>query len=115
MINIKICYPKKKAITMQHQEEPTHVTHLLKEIEMRLSELLQQNVSVKNQLNKAEAEIVAKVNALQASIDKLTADLADVELTEEQTQSVLDLQTAADALDNLAPELVPVVTPPPAA
>jgi len=107
-IKIKICYPKKKAITMQHREETTHVIQLLKEIEMKLSDVLKSNVSIKNQLNKVEVEIIEKVNVLQAALDNAVANLSDVTLTDEQSQSVLDLQTATDALDNIVPDPAPV-------
>jgi hypothetical protein len=92
---------------------------------MTLSELLAANESIKNQLNKSEAEIVAKIAALQAAVDTLTesvtmrctqsvlqaavdtltASLADVELTEEQAQSVTDLQAAVQALEALDQEI----------
>jgi hypothetical protein len=94
-----------------YNHEPNQPTKTERIICMKLSELLAANVSIKNQLNKAEAEIVAKIAALQAAVDTLTASLADVELTAEQAQSVTDLQTAAQALDDLNPDLIvePVV------
>jgi hypothetical protein len=88
---------------MQHHNPQTHFE---KEMLMLLSELLAVNVSIKNQLNKAEAEIVAKVAELQASVDALTTQLADVALTPEQSQSVTDVQAAAQALDDINPDLV---------
>jgi flagellar motor switch protein FliM len=94
---------------MHHKPEPTHtLTHLEREIIMKLSELLFQNTSIKNQLNKVEVEIVAKLAELQAAVDKLTENLADITLTDEQTQSVLDVQTAVDALDKIVPDPTPV-------
>jgi hypothetical protein len=93
---------------MQHREETTHVIQLLKEIEMKLSDVLKSNVSIKNQLNKVEVEIIEKVNVLQAALDNAVANLSDVTLTDEQSQSVLDLQTATDALDNIVPDPAPV-------
>ena len=79
---------------------------------MKLSELLTINESIKGQLNKAENEILAKTAVLQASIDTLTAQLADAPLTAEQEQSVKDVQAAAQALDDLNADTVdPVVEP----
>ena len=76
----------------------------MKEIKMLLSELLTVNVSIKNQLNKVEQEIISKTKTLQDSITALTEQLANVELTPEQTQSVLDVQAAVQALDDLTPD-----------
>ena len=73
---------------------------------MKLSELLTVNESVKGQLNKAEAEITAKLADLQAAVDNLTAQLADVTLTDAQAQSVADVQAAAQALDDVVPDVV---------
>jgi DNA-binding protein H-NS len=96
---------------MHHpKKEPDHnYTYFLQEIKMKLSELLQINTSIKNQLNKAEKEIVEKVAALQAAIDKLTQQMSDVELTDEQSQSVLDVQAAGQALDDLNADPEPEV------
>jgi hypothetical protein len=104
-----------KAIAMKHRErneEPDEVpkyliTHLEKEILMKLSDILQQNESIKSQLNKAEVEIVKRVADLQAAIDKLTQQLADVELTPEQAASFDELKVAAQALDDINPDDVP--------
>ena len=73
---------------------------------MLLSELLAVNVSLKDQLTKIDLEIVAKLAELQAAIDKLTQQLGDVVLTAEQVQSITDLQSAVDALDNLNPDAI---------
>jgi hypothetical protein len=95
-------------INIYNHEQPTeNPTPIERGIIMKINELLTINTSIKNQLNKAEAEIVAKIAALQAAVDTLTASLADVELTAEQAQSVTDLQTAAQALDDLNPDLIP--------
>jgi hypothetical protein len=98
-----------KAIAMKHRErneEPEEeqkylITHLEREILMKLSEALQQNVSIKNQLNKAEVEIVKRLATMQAAIDKLTQQFADIELTPEQVASFDELKAAAQALDDL--------------
>lgn len=71
---------------------------------MKLSELLAINESVKDQLNKVETEIVAKLAELQAAIEKLTTDLADVVLTDAQAQSVADVQAAVQKLDDIIPD-----------
>jgi len=85
---------------------PLDGTYIEREILMKISDLLTINTSIKNQLNKAEKEIIEKVAALQAAIDKLTAGLSDANLTDEQAQSVLDLQTAVQALDDLNADAV---------
>ena len=109
-----------KAIAMKHherneepEEEPKYlITHLEKEILMKLSDILQQNESIKSQLNKAEVEIVKRVGDLQAAIDNLTANMADVELTPEQVASFDAVKASAQALDDLnEDELVPVEPP----
>jgi hypothetical protein len=92
---------------MEHHDRHTKpLTHFEKETIMLLSELLTINQSVKGQLNKVETEIIAKTSELQAAIDALTAQLADVALTPEQAQSVTDVQAAAQALDDLNPDPV---------
>jgi DNA-binding protein H-NS len=91
---------------MEHHEQHRKLTHFEKETLMLLSELLTINQSIKGQLSKAEAEIIAKTAALQASIEALTAQLANAELTPEQAQSVTDVQAAAQALDDLNPDPV---------
>jgi len=84
---------------------------VIEEIKMKLSELLAANVSLAGQVNHVETEVVNKLADLQAAIDKLTAALADVELTAEQAQSVADLQTAVQALDDIIPEDIPEPKP----
>ena len=74
---------------------------------MKLNELLTANVSILNQLTKAEAEIIAKVAALEAAVEALNMQLANVELTPEQADSVVDLQEAAQALDDINPDSAP--------
>jgi hypothetical protein len=94
---------------MHHQEkEPPHnYTYFLRRIEMLMSEILQQNTSIKDQLNKAEVEIVKRVANLQASIDKLNQQLANVELTPEQAASFDEVKAAAQALDDLNEDDLP--------
>ena len=77
---------------------------------MKISELLTLNTSIKGQLNKAEAEIVGKITELQAKIDALVAAAADADLPAEVAQSITDLQTASQALDDVVPD--PVVVEP---
>jgi len=91
----------------EHEEEPKyHITHLEREILMKLSELLTVNNSLTNQLSKIDIEIVAKLGDLQASVDKLTQQLADVELSDEQSQSVTAVQEAVNALDAIIPDSI---------
>jgi hypothetical protein len=94
----------------------THVHHYFYHpseeiIIMKISELLTVNESIKNQLNKAEAEIVAKIAALQAAVDELTAQLANQDLTPEQVASLTALQESAQALDEIVPDPAPVEDP----
>jgi lipase chaperone LimK len=90
--------------------ESEHTENKLREIIMKLSDVLTQNVSIKNQLSKVDKEIVARLNDLQAAVDKLTADLADAPLTEEQAASFADVQTAVQSLDDITPdEVTPAV------
>ena len=96
---------------MHHEENNLHLTHIEKEILMKLSDVLTQNESIKNQLNKAETEIVKRQGDLQAAIDKLTQQLNDVELTPEQAASFDEVKAAAQSLDDLNAD---VVEPPPA-
>jgi hypothetical protein len=76
---------------------------------MLLSELLTKNQSIAGKLNKVEAEIVKKIADLQAAIDKLTAQMGDIELTAEQTASFDEVQTIVDSLDSLTPDQEPPV------
>ena len=73
---------------------------------MKLSELLTINVSLKDQLTKIDLEVLGALAALQATIDNLKAQLADVELTPEQIQSIVDVQAAIQALDDITPDAV---------
>ena len=93
-----------------HHEHPTY-THAEHEIIMLLSELLKINQSVKDQLSKVEVEVSTRFNALQAAIDKLTADLADAPLSEAQANSVNDVVAAAQRLDDINPDTLPEVPP----
>ena len=91
-------------------KEEHHHHSTLEEIEMRLQELLEINVSFAGQLSKIEAEILVKRDELHATIAALTAQLASVELTPEQAQSVADVQAAIDRLDAIVPD--PIVEEP---
>jgi len=101
------------AVHNRHSEHDdnhdNHDNHTIKDILMKITELLTINQSIKGQLNKAEKEIVAKIAELQTAVDALTAQLADATLTPEQEQSVTDVQAAAQALDDLNPDVVPPV------
>lgn len=109
-----------KALTMKHHEDhedhedheehqvvPKYLlTKLEREIIMKLTELLAINNSMKDQLTKIDLEIITKLGALQTAIDELTAQLAGVELTEEQTASVLAVQEAVNSLDAIVPDSI---------
>jgi hypothetical protein len=75
---------------------------------MKISELLTVNQSIKGQLNKAEAEIVGKVADLNNKIDVLLNMANNADLPEEVNQSIADVQTAAQALDDIVADPVPV-------
>jgi SMC interacting uncharacterized protein involved in chromosome segregation len=93
----------------QPKEPPHNYTHFVRKIEMLLSELLTKNQSIAGQLNKVEVEIVKRISELQEAVDKLTQQLGNLELTEEQTASVEALQVAVDALDSVVPDQIPPV------
>jgi len=78
---------------------------------MKINELLQINQSITGQLNKVEAEIIAKIAALQDAVNALTAQLADQDLTPEQVASLTDLQNVAQSLDDIVPDAAPVEEP----
>jgi hypothetical protein len=90
--------------------EHYHHTHFEDLMIMKLNELLTVNQSIKGQLNKAEAEIVGKVTELQTKIDELVANAANADLPDDVVQSITDVQTAAQSLDDLNAD--PVAEPP---
>jgi uncharacterized coiled-coil protein SlyX len=96
-----------------HEQPHENPTPIERGIIMKLSEIFTINTSLAGQLNKVEAEVVAQVAALRAAIDQLTADLTDVTLTAEQAQSITDLQTIVQKLDDLNPDLIPEPVEPP--
>jgi len=83
-----------------------HIHNNMREIEMKLSELLTQNESMAGQLSKVETEVLGALDALKATVTQLTADLADAPLTDEQAQSVANVQAGIDKLDALVPDAV---------
>jgi len=90
-----------------YKEDYHHHHHTLEDIIMKLSELLEINASIAGQLSKIEAEILAKSDELHATIAALIAQLADVELSAEQAQSVADVQAAVSRLDAIVPDPEP--------
>jgi len=80
---------------------------------MLLSDLLTINASIVGQLNKVEVEIVKRLGDLQAAIDTLTQQLANLELTEEQAASFEAVRVAAQALDDIVPDAEPTPEPEP--
>jgi hypothetical protein len=92
-----------KAQMIKHHPPNTHTE---REIIMLLKDLLTINNSIKDQLTKIDQEIIAKLADLQAAIDQLNQQLADVELTAEQAQSVQDVQDAVQALDDIIPDAI---------
>ena len=83
-----------------------HIHNNMREIEMKLSELLTQNESMAGQLSKVETEVLGALDALKATVTQLQLDLADAPLTDEQAQSVANVQAGIDKLDALVPDAV---------
>jgi precorrin-2 methylase len=81
-------------------------THFEEAIIMKLNELLAINVSVKDQLNKAEQEIIAKVTTLQEKIQELIDAASNADLPQDVVDSLVEVQTAAQSLDDLNPDVV---------
>jgi hypothetical protein len=102
-----------EAFTAKYHEENHCLNHNLKEISMKLSDILAANVSLKDQLTKVDVEIVKRLGDLQTAIDELTQQLADLELTEEQAASFDAVKVAAQALDDLTPDIESTLEPTP--
>jgi hypothetical protein len=88
--------------------ERNHHTHFEDMIIMKINELLTVNQSIKGQLNKAEAEIVGKIAELNAKIDALVAAADGADLPDDVVASIQDVQTAAQSLDDINADPVPV-------
>jgi hypothetical protein len=86
-----------------------HYRHNLEEsILMKINELLTINQSIKGQLNKAEAEIVGKVADLNSKIDELLDLASNADLPADVVTSIEEVQVAAQALDDIVADPVPV-------
>ena len=101
----------KKAANMHdrriHPCSPEHIhQHTVEDLFMKLTELVTINQSIKGQLNKAEQEIIAKVTTLQEKIDELVANAADADLPQEVVDSLTEVQTASQALDDLNADVI---------
>jgi hypothetical protein len=88
--------------------EHNHHTPFEEVILMKINELLTVNQSIKGQLNKAEAEIVGKVAELNDKIDTLTNVAMNADLPDDVVASISDVQEAAQALDDIVADPVPV-------
>jgi hypothetical protein len=88
--------------------------HFERYVTMKLDELLTINTSMAGQLSKVETEVVAHNNELQKTIDDLTKQMANAELTPEQEASVKAVQAAAQKLDDINADATVVTPPPPA-
>jgi hypothetical protein len=96
-------------------EHNVHITihqHTIEEILMKINELLTVNQSIKGQLNKAEAEIVAKITELQDAVAALTEASANVDLPQDVVDSIAEVQTAAQALDDINADPTPAPVDP---
>jgi len=71
---------------------------------MKLSELTTAIAGVSAQLTKAQAEILAKIAALEAA-------LVDVELPVEAIDAINSLRGQAQVLDDIVPDVVPEPEP----
>ena len=86
---------------------PQHIhQHTVEDLIMKLTEFVTINQSIKGQLNKAEQEIIAKVTTLQEKIDELVANAADADLPQEVVDSLTEVQTASQALDDLNADVI---------
>ena len=91
----------------RHNNHPQHIhQHAVEDLFMKLTELVTINQSIKGQLNKAEQEIIAKVADLQEKIDELVANAADADLPQEVVDSLTEVQTASQALDDLNADVI---------
>jgi hypothetical protein len=81
-----------------------HINNNMREIEMKLSDLLTQNESMAGQLSKVETEVLGALAEMKATVAQLTVDLADAPLTDAQAQSVANVQAGIDKLDALVPD-----------
>jgi SMC interacting uncharacterized protein involved in chromosome segregation len=110
MTNTPITWEDLETMSTTHVHH--HFYHPSEEIIiMKIAELLAVNESIKDQLNKAEVEIIAKIGALQTAVDELTAQLANQDLTPEQVASLTALQDVALSLDDIVPDPAPVESP----
>jgi anion-transporting ArsA/GET3 family ATPase len=89
-----------------------NITPDLKEIQMLLSEAIASITASDAELKKAQGEIVAKLETLQASIADLQNQLANAPLTAEQQAAVDAVAADAKALDDIVPD-APAPTPVP--
>jgi hypothetical protein len=92
-----------------HQRVYNKLTHFEELTIMKFNELIQANQSIKDQLNKAEAEIIAKVTDLQTKIDELVNAASNADLPQEVVDSLTEVQTASQALDDIVPDEVPPI------
>ncbi|WPH57829.1 hypothetical protein [Mycobacterium phage WXIN] len=70
-------------------------------VEVRMSELSDKLVAVTAQLSKARNEVVGKIDELTAALEAAQVDDPDV------AQALADLQTAAQAMDDVVPDPAP--------
>ena len=76
----------------------------IKEAIMTLREALAAIIAADHTAQKAHDEIIAKIAALQDSIDNLTGQLANVELSAEQQAAVEGVVASVQALDDIVPD-----------
>jgi ABC-type Zn2+ transport system substrate-binding protein/surface adhesin len=91
-----------------HERVYKQLTHFEEIAIMKFNELIQANQSVKDQLNKAEQEIIAKVATLQEKIDELVEAASTADLPQEVVDSLTEVQVAAQSLDDLNADETPV-------
>ncbi len=87
---------------MSHRDPRLTITN--RHIIMKLAEAIALFETTGAEVKKVQAEIVGKLTELQASVDTLTAQLADVTLTDEQAASVQAVVDGVAALDAIVPD-----------
>ncbi len=97
---------------MATKEDIQRLETIIRQIEQNLSMKVSQEAAVINaalaQFKKAQAEILAKIAALQAAVDN-----QDEELPSEVTDALAQLTAAAQAADNIVPDVTDVTDLPP--
>jgi hypothetical protein len=98
-MTVNLNFPPVIKIVVEYADKPE-----LKEISMKLDEVIAQVSAVSGQLARASVEIQDRIQKLQDSLG---------ELTPEQVAAIDQLKAAAAAIDDIAPPIEPPVEPEP--